>query len=935
MKNVINRAQDGQRKIFFSFEAKKRLFIILITLMTCVCHMFAKTVYCKAPAWWTTDGAVVGIYAWGDGVELDAGWPGVVMNAVENEEGVFAFDLDDKYTHCVFTRGAQKNDAMEYWYAKTEDLAIPSDKDLYTITSETATWDPAKVTGEWYVLHGIYMIKIQASPCDAGNAINVYTSTEHAVVSATPNYGYHFVHWNDNITENPRAIELTQDTSFTAIFEPDTFSLNVTCEAEYGIIENGTGEYPYGSNVTFSAQSKYGYEFRRWSDNNINNPRTVSIKENITLSAIFFRKSFDVYGTYSPYGSISGVGSYLYENYCTISANPNYGYHFTQWSDGVTDNPRTFTLTQDTSFTAEFAKNTYVISTESSNSEWGTTAGDKSALYLEDVEISAKANYGYHFVKWDDGNKQNPRVISVVEDKTYIATFAKNIYSIKQNAEHGSISGPSQAEYLEEISLTAIADYGYHFTQWSDGVIDNPRTFTLTQDTTFTAEFAKNKYTITTESSNLEWGTTAGDADTLYLDEVEISAIANYGYHFVKWDDGNKQNPRVISVVEDKTYIATFAKNIYSIKQNAEHGSISGPSQAEYLEEISLTAIADYGYHFTQWSDGITDNPRLFTLTQDTTFTAEFDIDKSGKCGDNLALAWEYDATNKVLTISGNGTLNSNYTFGLEAPTAVEKLVIAEGITTIGNSAFAGYATLKYLSVASSVKTIYEQAFYNCTGLEYIYCYRKTPPTAYSNTFDGIEKFECVLHVLSASVDMYKAATGWRDFYYIKTIDAEEVTEQITDVKVEPTDNTVEVTWPIEEQAATYTLEIAKDGVLFCTLVFNANGQLTGIVFAPSRNGSNHQAPAALKTSNGGLRFTVTGLDSDTKYHLTVNAKDAGDQVIATYNSNFTTTGVATSIDQTSQEPDHICNTQKLLINGQILILRGSHTYTLTGQELK
>lgn len=127
----------------------KKIFSIFAAMLFMASAVSAKTVYCKAPAWWTTDGAVVGIYAWGDGVDPNAGWPGVVMSAVENEEGVFSFDLDDKYTNCIFTRGAQKNDAMEYWTAKTDDLAIPSDKDLYTITSETAIWDPAKVTGEW------------------------------------------------------------------------------------------------------------------------------------------------------------------------------------------------------------------------------------------------------------------------------------------------------------------------------------------------------------------------------------------------------------------------------------------------------------------------------------------------------------------------------------------------------------------------------------------------------------------------------------------------------------------------------------------------------------------------------------------------------------------------------------------------------------------
>lgn len=39
----------------------------------------------------------------------------------------------------------------------------------------------------------------------------------------------------------------------------------------------------------------------------------------------------------------------------TILATPNYGYHFTQWNDGNTDNPRTVIVTEDLTLSALFA----------------------------------------------------------------------------------------------------------------------------------------------------------------------------------------------------------------------------------------------------------------------------------------------------------------------------------------------------------------------------------------------------------------------------------------------------------------------------------------------------------------------------------------------------------------------------------------------------
>ena len=508
-------------------------------------------------------------------------------------------------------------------------------------------------------------------------------------------------------------------------------------------------------------------------------------------------------------------------------------------------------------------------------------------------------------------------------------------YNITGNVNNEA-AGNVQIPQNKCEDVIAIPNYGYHFTQWSDGNTDNPRIAQITQDTTFTAEFAKNSYAISTISANPEWGTTAGDTTALYLEEVEISAIPNYGYHFVRWNDGNTSNPRTVTVTTNETFTATFAKDIYSITKNAEHGSISGNSSAEYLDFVTLTVTPDYGYHFTQWSDGLKDNPRIAQITQDTTFTAEFAYDRVGTCGKDLALVWSYDPNSKVLTIGNAGEFTENMQFGVEAPNGMEELVIGNSVTAIGANAFAGIETLKKIIIGESVKTIGEQAFYNCVNLETIFNYRPTPTNTFSNAFDGVDKFECVLYVLPSSIDMYKNAAVWRDFYYTYAIGAEETTVTTNDVTVEPQDNAATLTWPTSNNAASYTIQITKDGVVFCTLIFNANGQLTGIAFAPSRDGSRH-APQAIMTANG-LQFTVTGLDSGTQYGYSVTAKDANDQTVATYSGSFTTTseGIATGIDNTPfPSGEGRGEARKFLRDGQIFILRGEKVYNAQGALVK
>ena len=381
-----------------------------------------------------------------------------------------------------------------------------------------------------------------------------------------------------------------------------------------------------------------------------------------------------------------------------------------------------------------------------------------------------------------------------------------------------------------------------------------------------------------------------------------------------------------------------YAPLPYKISTQTENGSITTTdvTTLTICDEpfVTCTATANYGYHFTQWSDGNTDNPRIIELTQDTTFTAEFAPDRVGTCGKDLALVWSYDPNSKVLTIGNAGSFTENMQFGAEAPNEMEELVIGNSVTAIGANAFAGISTLKKVTIGESVKTIGEQAFYNCVNLETIFNYRPTPTNAYSNAFDGVDKFECELYVLTGSINMYKAAAVWRDFYYTYAIGAEETTVTTNDVQVEPQDNAVTLTWPTSNNAATYTIEITKDSIVFCTLIFNANGQLTGIAFALDREGTYH-APAAIMTANG-LQFTVTGLSSNTLYGYSLTTKDAANQALATYSGDFTTTGggVTTEIDNTSfLLYDGTEGTRKIIRNGRILILRGDKTYTTTGQE--
>ncbi len=141
----------------------------------------------------------------------------------------------------------------------------------------------------------------------------------------------------------------------------------------------------------------------------------------------------------------------------------------------------------------------------------------------------------------------------------------------------------------------------------------------------------------------------------------------------------------------------------YTITITAENGSVIYPQTK--CDDMLLTATPDYGYHFTQWSDGNTDNPRTIELRQDTTLEAIFAVDKYGTCGDNLQLTWRYDTGNQTLTISGEGDLTTNMRYGVEAVKEMRELVIEDGVGVIGNEAFADIKTLSTITLRLSTTT--------------------------------------------------------------------------------------------------------------------------------------------------------------------------------------------------------------------------------------
>lgn len=240
--------------------------------------------------------------------------------------------------------------------------------------------------------------------------------------------------------------------------------------------------------------------------------------------------------------------------------------------------------------------------------------------------------------------------------------------------------------------------------------------------------------------------------------------------------------------------------------------------------------------------------------------------------------------------------------------TGLTSITIPNSVTSIDTYAFSDCTHLTSVTIPNSVTSIGSGAFQKCKGLTsviignnnelkiesyaFVECENLTSVTCYANVPPIIEFYEreeyifddnghiknTIIHRIGAfdldrissmvrlfapvsAISAYKEAEEWKDFGRIAPIGATTIDTDNEQLVVQPTFTDVTITWKIVPNAETYTIAITHGTETVCTLVFNADGQLTNIAFAaPSRYGTPRHAPAAVMTEQG-YQFTVTGLE--------------------------------------------------------------------------
>lgn len=206
--------------------------------------------------------------------------------------------------------------------------------------------------------------------------------------------------------------------------------------------------------------------------------------------------------------------------------------------------------------------------------EGGTAQGSGHYDKGTTANISATANDGYSFSKWSNGDRSATTTVVVNDDMTVTAYFTKNgggsggvdQYDLKVLAdEGGTAQGSGQYDKGTEVTISAVPDEGYKFSNWSNGDRSAVTTVVVNGNMTVTAHFIKDegiggadKYYLEVLAD--EGGTAAGSGHFDKGTVANISATPDDGYVFSHWSNGDKSATTTVVVNDNMTVTAYFVK---------------------------------------------------------------------------------------------------------------------------------------------------------------------------------------------------------------------------------------------------------------------------------------------------------------------------------------------------------------------------------------
>ena len=466
---------------------------------------------------------------------------------------------------------------------------------------------------------------------------------ETVTLTAEANEGYHFVNWTFNgaevSTEPTYSFVAMEDGDLVAHFGMNSYEVIAVANPE----EGGTvTKYTY-TNVVFELFDSYGdgwngnrllvyvdgsqlpYAYLTMNNGystttNVNIPPGSNVSLGWSNGNYTYECSFDVYyedgtliyhcsspSTSLPYEFVCAGDPdiHYHGSRCAVEAVPNNGYTFINWTENgeevSTDSWYSFTVTMDRELVANFSL-PVTITAIANPSEGGTVSGAGIYEFGTQCTLTATPNEGFVFSAWtEDGETVSTDAdysFSVTQERNLVAVFSHlyNITATPNPSEGGTVSGGGVFVEDSTCTLTAVANIGYDFVNWSlDGTIvstDSTYIFTVTGAGDYVANFSLKNYDVTVTVTPAIAGSVTGTGNYNHGTECTLMATPNENYTFLYWteDDAIVSSNATYSfiVTTGHALVAHFVANTQSFSLNSGWTWISTFIEQEGIDGLSM-----------------------------------------------------------------------------------------------------------------------------------------------------------------------------------------------------------------------------------------------------------------------------------------------------------------------------------------------------------
>ena len=290
--------------------------------------------------------------------------------------------------------------------------------------------------------------------------------------------------------------------------------------------------------------------------------------------------------------------------------------------------------------TVAIAPSAYTIAVTANPSNAGSVTGGGTYNQGQSCTVTATANTGFTFTNWtENGDVVSTNAnytFTVNSNRSLVANFTENTYTITVSAnpsDGGTAAGGGTFTHGQSCTVTATANTGYTFTNWTENgnvVSSNASyTFNVEGNRSLVANFTAITYTITVSANPSNSGTTSGGGTYNHGQSCTVIATSADGYTFMNWTE----NGTVVSTDANYTFVVTSNRSLvanfeeqlpdtYNINVSPNPnigGTVTGGGTYAGGQQCTVTANANTGYTFINW----TENGEVVTTNASYTFIVE------------------------------------------------------------------------------------------------------------------------------------------------------------------------------------------------------------------------------------------------------------------------------------------------------------------------